>query len=532
MPSLGRRQFLACAAGATAAVTLRAPHVCAQKRGGTLRVMPHADLKSVDPIWTTAYISRNHGYMVYDTLFATDASLQIKPQMVEKYTVSPDQRKYTFTLRDGLRFHDGQPVTAEDCVASLQRWGKRDALGTLLTAATETLRAVDKKTLALELGSPFGLVLDALGKPSSNVPFIMPARLAATSDTEQIKESIGSGPFRFVQGEWQPGNQAVYERNPDYVPRNEPPSGATGGKRVYLDRVIWRHLPDPGTVVAALEAGEIDYWEAPGLDFTPRLEKNPNLAVIVTDPRGNTGWLRPNHLHPPFNNKKARQALLYMIDQDMVLQGGIGQAKYFQSCPAYFLCGDGLPYQSAAGAPGKVDFERAKQLLKEGGYDGKPVVLMDPTDYPTIHGPTLVIRELLQKGGLNVDLAAMDWGSLISRRAKKDPPQAGGWNLFVTWWISADALTPAVNAGLRGSGEKAWFGWPTIPELDRLRAEWVRAAEPAKKKQIAEQIQTVAYDEVPYVLWGQFRQPTAYRKTAQGVLNFACAVFWNISLTT
>jgi peptide/nickel transport system substrate-binding protein len=530
MGTLSRREFLAGTTAATAAVALGAPYVQAQKRGGTLRVMPHADLKSVDPIWTTAYISRNHGYMVYDTLFATDANLQIKPQMVDKYTVSPDQRKYTFTLRDGLKFHDGQPVTAEDCVVSLQRWGKRDALGKLMMAATEVLKAVDRKTIALELGAPFGLVLDALGKPSSNVPFIMPAKVAATPDADQIKEVIGSGPYRFVKAEWQPGNQVVYERNPDYAPRNEPPSGAAGGKRVFLDRVIWRHIPDPGTVIAALEAGEIDYWEAPGLDFISRLEKNPSLSVIVTDPRGNTGWLRPNHLHPPFNNKKARQALLYMVDQETVHQGAIGQPKYFQSCPAYFLCGDGLPYQSAVGAPGKPDFGKAKALLKEAGYDGKPVVLMDPTDYPTIHAPALVLRELLQKGGLNVDLQAMDWGTMVSRRAKKEPPAQGGWNLFVTWWISADAMTPAVNTGLSGAGEKAWFGWPNVPELDKLRAEWVRATEPAKKKQIADQIQQIAYDEVPYVLWGQFRQPTAFRKKVQGVLNFACAVFWNVSV--
>jgi peptide/nickel transport system substrate-binding protein len=530
MGTLSRREFLAGSAAAGTAVALGAPYVQAQKRGGTLRVMPHADLKSVDPIWTTAYISRNHGYMVYDTLFAMDANLQVKPQMVERYTASPDQRKWSFTLRDGLKFHDGQPVTAEDVVASLQRWGKRDALGKLMTAATEVLKAADRKTVTLELGAPFGLVLDALGKPSSNVPFIMPARVAATPDSEQIKDVVGSGPYRFVKSEWQPGHQVVYERNPDYVPRNEPPSGAAGGKRVHLDRVIWRHIPDPGTVVAAIEAGEIDYWEAPGLDFIDRLEKNPSLSLIVTDPRGNTCWLRPNHLHPPFNHKKARQALLYMVDQATVLQGAIGNPKYFQTCPSYFLCGDGLPYQSTVGAPGKVDVDRAKALLKEAGYDGKPVVLMDPTDYPTIHQPTLVLRELLQKGGLNVDLQAMDWGTLISRRAKKEPPAQGGWNLFVTWWISADAMTPAVNAGLLGSGEKAWFGWPDIPDLDRLRTDWVRATDPAQKKRIAEQIQQIAYDEVPYVLWGQFKQPTAFRKKVQGVLNFACAVFWNISV--
>ncbi len=532
MEGLSRRQFMVSTVAGGAAFALRAPYVHAQKRGGTLRFIPHADLQVLDPIWTTAYITRNHGYMIYDTLFATDANLQIRPQMVERYSVSKDHMKYSFTLRDGLKFHDGQPVTAQDCVVSLQRWGKKDALGKLLLAATGKLQATDKKTFVLELTEPFGLVLDALGKPSSNVPFIMPARIAASSENEQIKEAIGSGPYKFVKEEWQPGNQVVYVRNPDYVPRNEAPSGAAGGKRVYLDRVIWRYIPDDATASAALEAGEIDYWEFPGLDFVPKLEKNPNLTVYVTDPRGNQGWLRPNHLHPPFNDKRARQALLWMIDQEMYLQAVSGQAKYYRLCPSYFMCGSGLPYESRVGTPGRPDLDRAKQLMKEAGYDGRPVVLMDPTNSPRIHPATLVTRELLTKIGVNVDLQAMDWSTLVSRRAKKESPKEGGWNLFVTWAISSDVMTPAVNAGISGDCDKAWFGWPCSAEIEKLRSDWVRATDPAKRKQLAEQIQLLAYDEVPYALWGQFLQPSIYRKNVRGALQFVATVLWNISLGT
>jgi len=469
--------------------------------------------------------------MIWDTLFATDANFRIKPQMVDKYTTSRDGMKWSFTLRDGLRFHDGQPVTAEDCVASIVRWGTKDPLVKLLFAASGNFQATDKKSFVLELKEPFGLVLDALGKPSSNVPLIMPGRLAATPPDEQVKEPIGSGPFRFVKEEWQPGNQVVYARNPDYVPRSEPPSGAAGGKHVHLDRVLWRYMPDSATAANALEAGELDYWQFPPADFVARLEKSPNLTTFIADPVGLTGWLRPNHLHPPFDQKKARQALLHMVDQEMYLQAAIGQPKYYRTCPGLFLCGN-VPYESKAGAPARPDLDRARSLMKESGYDGRPVVVLDPTDRPELHGAALVTRELLTKIGVTVDLQALDWSTLITRRAKKEPPAAGGWNIFCTNWISADALTPAVNAGVAGGGEKGWFGWSSSAELEKLRMDWIRATDPAKKKQLAEQIQVVAFDEVPYVTWGQYVQPSLYRKSVRGVLQFPAAVLWNVWMET
>ena len=336
MAGVSRRGFLAGAAAAAAAATLGAPRVHAQKKGGTIRFIPHADLKVLDPVATTAYITRNHSYFIYDTLFGTDADLAIKPQMVAKYASSNKGLKWSFTLRDGLKFHDGAAVTAEDAVESLKRWAKKDPLGRLLAAHMAKIAPSDRKTFTLELSQPFGLVLDALGKPSSNVPFIMPARIAAASADEPIKETIGSGPFKFVKDEWQPGNQVVYVKNPDYVPRQEKPSGSTGGKVVNVDRVVWRYIPDHATANAALDAGEVDWWENPPLDFVPKIEANAALTTFVTDPRGTQGWIRPNHKHPPFNNKKARQALLYIVDQPKYLKAAIGVEKYYKPCPALF----------------------------------------------------------------------------------------------------------------------------------------------------------------------------------------------------
>jgi peptide/nickel transport system substrate-binding protein len=528
MRDLSRRQFLAGTTAAAAAVTVRAPAAHAQKRGGTLRFIPHADLKVLDPIWTTAYITRNHSYMIYDTLFGTDDKLQIKPQMIDKWSSTDRGMKWSFTLRDGLKWHDGQPVVAEDAVESVKRWTKRDPLGKLLAAHTAKIAPVDKKTFALELAQPFGPVLDALGKPSSNVPFIMPARIAATPDTEQIKEFVGSGPFRFVKDEWQPGNQVVYVRNPDYVPRGDAASGSTGGKKVNLDKVIWRYIPDAATAGAALDAGEIDWWENPPLDFVPRIEKNSALATFVTDPRGTQGWVRPNHLQPPFNNKKARQALLYMVDQSAYLQAAIGQPKFYKTCPALFTCGG--PWESTAGAPAKQDLARARQLVKESGYDGRSVVVLDPTDIPLTHGAALVTRELMTQIGFNVDLQSMDWSTVVARRAKKDPPAQGGWNVLFTWWIASDVINPAVHAGISGAGGSAWFGWPENGEIEKLKTDWVRATDRARQKQIAEEIQKIAYDEVMYVPFGQWVLPTAFRKNVRGILQFPAPLFWNVSI--
>jgi peptide/nickel transport system substrate-binding protein len=527
MNDLTRRQFLVTGAAAAAAAA-SAPAVHAEKSGATMRFVPHADLKVLDPIWTTAYITRNHAYLIYDTLFGTDASLQVKPQMVERWSSTNNGMRWSFTLRDGLRWHDGHPVVAEDAVESIKRWSKRDPMGKLLAAHTARIAAADKKTFTIDLGQPFGPVLEALGKPSSNVPFVMPARIAATPDSEQIKEVVGSGPFRFVKEEWQPGNQVVYVKNADYVPRGDAASGSAGGKRVHIERVIWRYIPDPATAAAALEAGEVDWYENPPVDFAPRFESHQALELFIQDPRGTQGWIRPNHLHPPFNNKKARQALLWMVDQQKYLQAAIGVPKYFRTCASVFPCGTPMGAE-AADVLKKADLNRARQLVKESGYDGKPVVVLDPTDIPLTHGAALVTRELMTQVGFTVDLQAMDWSTVVARRAKKESPGQGGWNVLFTWWIASDVMNPAVHAGISGAGATAWFGWPENGRIEELKLQWVRATDPARQKQIAAEIQKVALDEVLYVPFGQWALPTVYRKKVKGVLQFPAPLFWNVT---
>jgi peptide/nickel transport system substrate-binding protein len=398
-------------------------------------------------------------------------------------------------------------------------------------AHTERITPVDKKTFTIELAERFGLVLDALGKPSGNVPFMMPARVAATSPDEQIKEIVGSGPFTLVKDEWQPGNQAVYVRNRDYIPRNEAPSGATGGKNAYLDKVIWRYIPDHETAAAALAAGEVDWWELPPLDFIPKIEQNAALGTFVVDPLGTHGMLRPNHLHPPFNNRKAREALLHMMDQVTYLHLAIGQTTYYRPCYSVFACGG--PYATTAGAEPiiKHDLDRARQLVKESGYDGRPVVVIHTTDIPTLDAVPPITRRRLESIGFNVDLRAMDWSTNLTVRARRDPPSQGGWNILHTLWVASEVMSPAVHFGLSGAGSSAWFGWPDVPQIERLTTDWLRAIDEAKRRQLATEIQRVALREVVYVPWGEFRQPTAFRRNVQGILRFVAPLFWNVRIT-
>ena len=494
-----------------------------------LRVAAHASLKNLDPIWTTAYITRNHGYMVYDTLIAMDSNLKPQPQMLEGWEISDDSMTYTFTLREGLAWHDGAPVTSADCIASIQRWGKRDGMGQKLAKFTESWTANNDKTFTLKLNEPYGLVLDSLGKISSNVPFMMPERLAKTDAFEAVPEQIGSGPFVFDTDGYIPGVKVTYRKNTNYKPRSEPASYAAGGKVVHFDTVEWLYIPDPGTTMNALIAGEIDFWETPSPDLVPGMEGNPDITIKVIDPLGTQGWLRPNHLNPPFDNPKARQALLHMVKQEHYLQAIIGDEKFWRACGAYFMCDTPLDSDVGAGPLMNQDLEMARKLLKEGGYNGETLILMDPTDIPVLHGASLVTAQMLRKIGAKVEVQAMDWSTLTSRRAETKSIADGGWNIFHTYSTGADVASPIANIGVSGGCvEEAWFGWPCDKMLEDLRDQFSRESDPAKQVEIGIALQKRAYEVVPYVNYGQWFQPTAYRTSLKGVLISPVPFFWNI----
>ncbi len=515
-------------AGSAAALALLAP-IPAQAQGTVLKVIPHSNLAILDPIWTTAYMVRNHGYMIYDTLFGTDEKSQVKPQMVDTWTVSPDHRLWTFTLRKGLAFHDGKPVTGEDVIASLERWGKRDSMGQKLFTFIEKMDSPAPDKFRVFLREANGFMIEALGKPSSNVPFIMPKRVAETPADKQIDDYTGSGPYIFKRDEYKPGDKAVYLKNDKYVPRAEAPSGTTGGKRVYVDRVEWNlALRDAQQQVNALTQGEVDIIEQPAFESYAALKANPNVEIVNNNPLGFQYMLRFNHLHPPFDNPKVKQAALAALAQEPFLKAQVGVDGFYKPCPSMFTCN--TPYASTKGSEiqSKGTLRKAQELLKASGYKGETIVIMKPTDLASITKLPDVAAQLLRQAGFKVDLQSMDWSTLVSRRAKKDPPAAGGWNIFATAWVSPDIWNPLSNAALNAGGDKAWFGWPNNPEIEKLRDQFAREIDPAKKKALAEAIQTEAFAYGTHAPLGEYIQPAAVRKGVKGLVTGPGNFYWNI----
>ena len=518
---------------AAAAGALAAPRIGRADATRLLKFIPQSDLAVLDPIWTTAYVTRNHGAMVFDTLYGQTGpanGFKVTPQMVAGHTVDDDGKLWKLTLRDGLKFHDGTPVLARDCVASIQRWGKRDAFGQALLQRTAELSAPDDKTIQFRLNKPFALLPDALGKSAVAICAIMPERLAKTDPFTQVTEMVGSGPFRFNARERVPGSLVVYERFADYVPS---PTGTAdwmaGPKVVNFDRVEWHVISEPATAASALQSGEVDWWENPTADLLPLLKRHNDLHVEVQDPTGYIAIMRPNALQPPFDNPAIRRALLGAIDQTEAMTAVNGDDTSLWKVPlGVFPPASPMANDTDMGLiTGRRDYAAVKQALQVAGYKGEKVALMAASDFPILKAMADVANDFMTKSGVNVDYQSTDWGTIVQRRAKKDPPDKGGWNVFCTGFGGLDTFNPAGFLGIRGNGANAWFGWPTSPKLEELRDAWFDAPDQAAQKSICSQIQHQAFIDVPYWPLGLYYQPTAYSTKLTGVLN-GFVMFWNV----
>jgi peptide/nickel transport system substrate-binding protein len=448
--------------------------------------------------------------------------------MVDSYEVSPDRLRYVFKLRDGLAWHDNTPVTAEDCVASLIRWGKRDPMGQRLFGVTDKLEAQDARTIVLTLKQPYGIVLDTIGKISSNVPFMMPKRVAETPADQQIQDPIGSGPFMFKRDEWKPGNLAVWVKNPNYKPRTEPVSAAAGGKIPKVDRVEW-YTMDANTAMNALIAGEIDYWEQVTPDLVSVVKQAPGVKVENLDPIGNMGWGRFNHLVAPSNNPLIRRAAMKAVNQEDYLRTAIGDPSLYKVCKSIFPSGTPL-YNEAGSDMMTQNLNDAKTLLQQANYKGEEFVIYQPTDHPLLNPFSLVSAEALRKAGFNVKLVAMDWSTLGQRRTSRAPTSEGGWNLFHTWWIGGDVINPLTGVGFAAVGERGWPGWHADETSEKLRADFANAATPEEAKKVAAAFQARTYEIGSYLNLGQFFVPVGYRENVKGMIPSPVQFFWNMEV--
>lgn len=506
-----RRDILKTAlAGATA---LAAPRVVHAEGAKTINFTPHADLVSVDPVWTTADITRNFSLAVYDTLYGYDAQFNVQPQMVEGTKTENDGKLWELTLRDGLAFHDGTPVLAKDCVATIQRFSKRYPFGQELMSRTDELTAPSDKVIRFRLNKPFALLPNALAEVYAA---IMPERLAMTDPMKQVTEAIGSGPLKFVASERISGQRVVYVKNDKYVPRKDGvPSFNAGPKIVYIDRVVWNFIQDPATASAALTQGEIDWWENPTIDLVPVLQRNKDLTVEVKDRTGEIGCLRFNHLYPPFDNAAVRRVVLAAMDQKEIMEAVAGAVpSLIQTDVGVFV--PGTPMASTVGVEitrGPKNYDKLKQDLVAAGYKGEKVVILAASTIPTIWAEAQVASDTLKKIGMNTDFVALEWGTVVQRRASQEPIDKGGWNIFYTYLGGFGNISPAPNITIQSSGKQgSWFGWPTDPKMDELRAAWFNAPDVASQKKIAEEMQVEFYKSPPYVPLGMYDQPTAFHK--------------------
>src|SRR5438105_6019840 len=507
-------------------LALLAPISGASAADKVLRVVPHADLKVLDPHTNTATITLMHGHMIYDTLFAWDSKFRPKPQMVESYQISPDRLVYTFTLRPGLKFHDGQPVRTSDVIPSLKRWMVRDTIGQALASFLATIEATDDKTFVIRLKEPFAFVEMALGATAS---VIMRAQDAVTDPFKAVTETIGSGPFRFVRSEWNPGARIVYEKNPDYVPRAEPPDGLAGGKVVKLDRVEWVVLPDSFTKSTALQSGEIDIIDQLPHDQLPILEHASGVVIGQVPLIDAYGIIRPNHLYPPFDNPKARQALAFAVNQQEYASAAFGDRKWWRECWSFFVCGS--PNETEAGSEPyqKQDLARAKALLAEAGYKGEKVTLINTHEIASIGALGDVTANNLKKLGINVEIADSDWGTLVARRAKKEPPDKGGWNIFHTTSGGASVYSPVTNFTIdSGCSRTNWFGWPCDEPSEALRRDYLRAPDESARRAALAALHRRLWEALPTIPIGSYVTPYAARSNVHGILKSNPIVFWNI----
>lgn len=520
-----RRSLLGGGVAMAAAAGLPRPAVSQPAK--TLRFVPQANLANPDPIWTTATVAINHGYMVWDTLYGIDDALQSQPQMCAGQTVSDDGLTWDFTLRDGLAFHDGEAVRGVDCTTSINRWAQRNPFGTQLLQQMNEMTATGDKTFRIRLKTPFQQMLYALGATGC---VVMPEHVAKTPASTMVTDYTGSGPFRFLPKEWDAGNFAAYARFEGYKPRQEAPQWFAGGKVAKFDRVEWIVQPDPATAAAALQRNEVDWVEQPLIDLVGSLKKMPGVEVASYDKLGVLAMVVVNHLHPPFDKPAVLRAILAATNQGDCVQAAVGDQTELGVVPVGFFV-DGSPLASKVGldalGPAK-DIKAAQAAIKAAGYNGEKITFMAASDMPALMAIAQVTQALWTQLGLNVDFQVSDWGTLVARRVKQDPPEQGGWNAFCTTWAGLTVTNPGSSFPLQAIGRKGWLGWYDNPKMTHLREQWLADPDLPAQQATCRAMQMEAIANPPFLPLGQWKQPWAFRTSLKNFVRCGNVLFWGV----
>jgi peptide/nickel transport system substrate-binding protein len=484
----------------------------------TLRYVPYSNLIVFDPVWAISIIGLEHAYMTCDQLFGLDESFVVQPQMAAGYELSDDKLRWRITLRDGLVFHDGEKVRAVDCVASINRWSKRDPFGVRMAALLDEMKPIDDNSFEIRLKRPYAHMLYGLGATTC---FIRPERLARTDIGTQITDATGSGPFRFLANEFVTGDHAAYARHDKYVPRQEKASGWAGGKQANFERVEWKFIPDPATSAAALQTGEVDWVERPLFDLIPKLKSSSDVSVELVDPFGYFGILYLNNAAPPFDNAKLAHAILPALNQGDFMQAVLGDLPGLSHTNMGMFT-PGSPFASDAGMDiltGKRDVAHSKALIGDSGYKGEKVVIMVP-EIPEARAMSEITRVLFQELGLNVDYQTMDWGTLSARARSTDPAVRAGWSCYCVGWAGLWPAVPGSNIPLAGVKPN--------PKMEALRTAWFDAPDLPAQKKLAADMQVVGLQEPPFLPLGQYFFPYGFRSDLSGFVKAGITAMWNV----
>jgi len=494
-----------------------------------LKIVPHANLTILDPMWTSIYVTRNHGYLIYDTLFSLDINGIPQPQMIKDFKVSDDKLHWSFVLRDDLKWHDGKPVTSEDCIASLKRWSVNSGQGQELFKNIISIKNIDDKSFIIDLQRPYKNVLQSLATISPYVPFMMPKRVADTDPKKQITDYTGSGPFIFKKDLFLPGKKSIYIKNYNYVPRIEPSSYAAGNKEAKVDEIDWISYETQSEAIDALAKGEVDYLESPDPKLLEKIRGNSNIIITTTINEGFVGILRFNSNSSPFNNLAVRRAISSVIDPVIYMTNAFGIEKNWHICQDNYPCNFDSSREKKTFQIDEKRISEAKRIIFESGYKNEPIILLDAIDMPVVSSLTDTTAQNLRRVGFNVVIKKTNWSDMALSRIIQGKNSNNSWDIFHTFWASSDMQDPE-SIIFSTDKNNGWFGWPSNPAVEAMREIYPFIKDKKDETDLLVKIKEITKYESNYIPVGQFVLPVAYRKNVRGIIPASAQFYWSVYL--